>query len=112
MQTLCYHGKYVSKKVFKTAMWKNNQEEVRKIRLYSDALSFFRAALLHFVSRFLITTYERLSFQKRFKTGSCDLPKYEFPDICIFEEFIHKFIVFLQTCICHAKADNASFLYQ
>ena len=53
MQTLCYHGKYVSKKVFKTAMWKNNQEEVRKIRLYSDALSFFQSSSSAFCVKIL-----------------------------------------------------------
>ena len=29
--------------------------------------------------------------------------------VCISEEFKHKFIVFLQTYICSAKTDNASF---
>ena len=53
MQTLSYHGKYVSKKVFKTAMWKNNQEEVRKIRLYSDALSFFQSSSSAFCVKIL-----------------------------------------------------------
>ena len=69
---------------------------------------FFGVAFLNFMSRFLINTSERLSFQNRFQTESCDSPKYEVPDICIFEEFKHKFNVFLQTYICYDKTDTAS----
>ena len=32
------------------------------------------------MSKFLINTYEKLSFEKRFKIGPCDSPKYEVPD--------------------------------
>ena len=63
------------------------------------------------MSRFLINTYERLSFQKLFKTGSCDSPKYEVPDIGIFEEFKDKFIVFLHTYAMLKQTMPAS-LYQ
>ena len=51
-------------------------------------LSFHYANTMvpNFVLRFLINTYEGLSLQKRFKTGSCNSPKYEVLDIYIFEE--------------------------
>ena len=96
------------RKFLKLQCEKTTSKRQEKIILLSDSLSFFRAAFLDFVLRFLINAFERLSFQNFLKTGSCDSPKYEVPDISILEEFKFKF-VFVQTYICYAKTDNASF---
>ena len=96
------------RKFLKLQCEKTTSKRQEKIILLSDSLSFFRAAFLNFVLRFLINAFERLSFLNFLKTGSCDSPKYEVPDISILEEFKFKF-VFVQTYICYAKTDNASF---
>ena len=56
--------------------------------------------------RFLINTYEGLSFQKLFKTGSCVSPKHEVPDIYLKSLNTSLWFFYKHT---YAKIDNAGF---
>ena len=57
--------------------------------------------------RFLISTHEGLSFQKRLNTGSCDSPKYEVLDVYISRILTQVYNFFNKHT--YAKTDNASF---
>ena len=72
------------------------------LRKYYVAMSLYR-----FVLRFLINTYEGLSFQKLFKTGSCDSPKHEVLDIYIWRNLTQVYSFFDKHT--YGKTDNASF---
>ena len=78
-------------------------------KLYTVILRkyYVTMSLYKFVLRFLINTYEGRSFQKLFKAGSCDSPKYEVLDTYIWRNLTQVCNIFGKHT--YAKTDNARF---